>query len=62
MTRALKVGLLVVGALVVVPLLTLRVTGLEPRYVDPSSEEFVKSGRTTWPGARDELGLGQQGQ
>ena len=50
MTRAVKVGLLVVGALVVVPLLTLRVTGLEPRYVDPSSEEFVKSGRTTWPG------------
>jgi hypothetical protein len=50
MTRALKVGLLVVGALVVVPLLTLRVTGLEPRYVDPSSEEFVKSDRTAWPG------------
>ena len=50
MTRALKVGLLVVGALVVVPLLTLRVTGLEPPYVDPGSEEFVKSGRTTWPG------------
>jgi hypothetical protein len=50
MTRGLKVGLLVVGALVVVPLLTLRVTGLEPRYVDPSSEEFVKSGRTAWPG------------
>ena len=50
MTRALKVGLLVVGALVVVPLLTLRVTGLEPRYVDPGSEEFVKSGRTAWPG------------
>jgi len=50
MTRALKVGLLVVGALVVVPLLTLRVTGLEPAYVDPSSEEFAKSGRTTRPG------------
>ena len=50
MTRALKVGLLVVVVLVAVPLLTLRVTGLEPRYVDPSSEEFVKSGRTTWPG------------
>ena len=50
MTRALKVGLLVVGALVVVPLLTLRVTGLEPPYVDPSSEEFARSGRTTWPG------------
>jgi hypothetical protein len=50
MTRALKVGLLVVGALVVVPLLALRVTGLEPRYIDPSSDEFVKSDRTAWPG------------
>jgi hypothetical protein len=51
MKRAWKVGLLVVGALVVVPLLTLRVTGLEPDYVDPNSEAFVKSGRTAWPGA-----------
>jgi hypothetical protein len=50
MARALGVGVLVVGALVVVPLLTLRVTGLEPRYVDPASEAFAKSGRTTWPG------------
>ena len=50
MVKALKIGLLVVGALVVVTLLTLRVTGLEPAYVDPSSEEFVKSGRTTRPG------------
>ncbi len=50
MVKALKTGLLVVGALVVVTLLTLRVTGLEPAYVDPSSEEFAKSGRTTRPG------------
>ena len=50
MKKALKVGLLVIGALVVVPLLTLRVTGLEPRYVDPASEEFANSGRTAWPG------------
>ena len=49
MMRAIKVGLLVV-ALLVVALVTLRVTGLEPQYVDPGSEEFVKSGRTTWPG------------
>ena len=51
MARALTVGLLAVGALVVGTLLTLRVTGLEPPYVDPSSEEFAKSGRTTRPGA-----------
>ncbi len=25
-------------------------TGLEPRYVDPASEEFANSGRTAWPG------------
>ena len=50
MMKALKNGLLVVGALVVVTLLTLRATGLEPPYVDPGSEEFVKSGRTTRPG------------
>ena len=39
-----------VGTLVVVSLLTLRVTGLEPRYIDPSSPAFVESGRTAWPG------------
>ena len=50
MMRALKFGLLGVGALVVVSLLTLRVTGLEPRYVDPSTPAFVESGRTAWPG------------
>ena len=50
MMRALKVGLLVVGVLVVVSLLTLRVTGLEPQYIDPSSEAFAESGRTAWPG------------
>src|SRR3984885_13927485 len=50
MVKALKIGLLVVGALVVGTLVTLRVTGLEPAYVDPSSEQFVKSGRTTMPG------------
>ena len=48
--RALKVSLMVVGTLVVVSLLTLRVTGLEPQYIDPSSPAFVESGRTAWPG------------
>jgi len=50
MVKALKIGLLLVVALVVVTLLTLRVTGLEPPYVDPNSEQFAKSGRTTMPG------------
>jgi len=50
MMRALKIGLLLVGALVVLSLLTLRVTGLEPRYIDPRSEAFAESGRTAGPG------------
>ena len=50
MKRALKVGLLIVGSLVVVSLLTLRVTGLEPPYLDPRTEEFVERGRTGWVG------------
>ena len=43
MKKELNISLLVLGALVVVPLLTLRLTGLEPRYVDPASEEFALS-------------------
>ena len=50
MMRALRIGLLVLVVLVAGTLLTLRMTGLEPAYVDPSSEEFAKSGRTTRPG------------
>ncbi len=50
MMRALKVGLLLVVAVVVVSLLTLRMTGLEPRYIDPRSEAFVEAGRTAGPG------------
>jgi hypothetical protein len=50
MMKALRIGLLVLGVLVVGTLLTLRVTGFEPAYVDPSSEAFAKSGRTTRPG------------
>lgn len=50
MMRALKIGLLTVAALLVVSLLTLRVTGLEPRYIDPASAAFAEAGRTAWPG------------
>ncbi len=51
MMRALKVGLLIFGALVVVPLLVLRVTGLEPRFVAPESQAYADSGRTAGPGS-----------
>jgi hypothetical protein len=50
MLRSLKIGLLTVAALVVVSVLTLRVTGLEPRYIDPASAAFAEAGRTAWPG------------
>src|SRR6476660_85256 len=50
MMKGLKIGLLVVAAFVVVAILTLRATGLEPPDVDPASEQFAKSGRTTRPG------------
>ena len=50
MMRALKIGLLTVAALLVVSVLTLRVTGLEPRYIDPASAAFAEAGRTAWPG------------
>jgi len=50
MMRALKIGLVTVAALLVVSVLTLRVTGLEPRYIDPASAAFAEAGRTAWPG------------
>ena len=50
MKKVLKVGGSLLVALVVLTLVTLRLTGLEPPYVDPSSEEFARSGATTRPG------------
>jgi len=50
MIRALNLSFLVVGALIIGILLTLRFTGLDPRYIDPSSAAFAESGRTAWPG------------
>lgn len=44
--RTVKIGLLIVLSVVVLTLITLRVTGLEPRYVDPASPAFVEAGRT----------------
>jgi len=44
--RKLKIGLLIFVSLMVLTLLPLRITGLEPRYIDPASPAFVESGRT----------------
>ena len=49
MNRILKIGLPLVGLAAVV-LLTLRVIGFEPWYIDPASSEFAASNRTAWPG------------
>lgn len=50
MIRILKLGSLIVVVLIVGTILTLRVTGLEPPYLDPRTEEFVERGRTGYPG------------
>ena len=50
MKRVLRIGGGLLVGLVVVALATLRVTGLEPAYVDPGSEAFAKSGMTARPG------------
>ena len=47
--RVLNIGLPLVGLAAVV-LLTLRVIGFEPWYIDPASSEFAASNRTAWPG------------
>ena len=46
----MKISLLVLGILVVVPLLVLRVTGLEPRFIAPETQAYADSGRTAGPG------------
>lgn len=46
--KPLKIGLLVVGVLMVATLLTLRVTGLEPGH--PSAAEYAEAGRSARPG------------
>jgi len=45
MKKALKISLLVIGILVVVPILVLRVTGLEPRFIAPESQAYADSSR-----------------
>ncbi len=46
--KRLKIGLLVVGLILVGALLTLRVTGLPPGK--PSAEEYFNAGRSARPG------------
>lgn len=48
--RALRNFLLLILFAMIGLLLVLRQTGLDPRYIDPASAEFVERGRTAWPG------------
>lgn len=44
------IGLLGLGILLIGTLLILRVTGLDPEYMDYTTEEYNQRGRMTWPG------------
>ena len=48
--KTLGKGLLVLGILLIGTLLTLRVTGLDPEYMDYTTEAYNERGRMTWPG------------
>ena len=50
MKKALKIGGALVVGILVLALFTLRLMGLEPGYLDPSSEEFARSNRIARPG------------
>ena len=50
MKNAFIGSLLVIGGLVVIPLLVLRVTCLEPQFIAPESQAYADSGRTAGPG------------
>ena len=48
--KKLGKGLLVITVLLVGTLLSLRITGLDPEYMDYTSQAYNERGRMTWPG------------
>ena len=50
MSRTLKIGGSLVVGVIVLALLTLRLVGFEPQYLDPRSEEFERANRIARPG------------
>ena len=50
MKKALKAGGAILVGVLVLTLFTLRVTGLEPQYIEPRGEAWIKSGMTARPG------------
>ena len=50
MSRTVKIGGSLVVGVIVLALLTLRLVGFEPQYLDPRSEEFERANRIARPG------------
>ncbi len=50
MTKTLEIGGSLVAGSFVLALLTLRLVGLEPQYLEPCGEEFANNGRIARPG------------
>ncbi len=53
MKRSQKIAVQASAALALtlfLSILFLRMTGVDPQYIDPASPEFAASGRTAWPG------------
>ena len=50
MKKVLQAGGFLLVGVVVLTLLTLRLTGLEPAYLDPRSDEFAANNRIARPG------------
>ena len=50
MTRTVKIGGALVVGVFVLALLTLRLVGFEPQYLDPGGEEFANNNRIARPG------------
>ena len=50
MTRTVKIGGSLVIGILVLALLTLRLVGFEPQYLDPGGEEFANNNRIARPG------------
>ena len=50
MTRTVKIGGSLVIGILVLALLTLRLVGYEPQYLDPGGEEFANNNRIARPG------------
>lgn len=50
MSRTLKIGGSLVVGVIVLALLTLRLVGFEPQYLDPRSDEFERANRIARPG------------